>query len=121
MNLSTAPSLGQILWRGLRRLCPACGQGSMFQGYLTPRDRCTFCQLTFAPYRSDDAPAYFTIALIGHIIMPLLFWTESHYHPEAWVHLTIWIPLTLILALGTLPFIKGIVMAVIWRTKGHST
>jgi uncharacterized protein (DUF983 family) len=89
----------------------------MFQGYLTPLKSCQNCTLEFTPYRSDDAPAYFTIALVGHLILPAILWTEIHYSPQAWVHFILWLPLTILLTLILLPFVKGVVMAIIWRTK----
>ncbi len=117
MNLSPRPSLGQTLWRGLRRLCPSCGRGDMFGGYLIPHKSCSHCQLVFNSFRSDDAPAYFTIALVGHLIFPMILWAEIRLNWDAVTHFMVWLPLTIGLTLAFLPFIKGAVMAVIWRTK----
>lgn len=89
----------------------------MFGGYLTPLKACGSCGLNFEPYRSDDAPAYFTIALVGHIILPGIWWAELHFSMSSWTHFMVWLPLTILLTLTLLPFIKGAVMAAIWRTK----
>jgi uncharacterized protein (DUF983 family) len=35
--------------------------------------------------------------------------------------MVVWLPLTLLLGLTLLPFVKGAVMAVIWYTKRHSS
>ena len=40
MNPSNDRSVSafETFWRGLRRLCPRCGKGHMFSGYLSVRD-----------------------------------------------------------------------------------
>lgn len=117
MNLSSIPSLGQTLLRGLRRLCPSCGGGKMFRGYLTPHSSCQQCGLNFEACRSDDAPAYFTVALVGHLILPAILWIELRYNLSVFAHFILWLPLTIVLTIALLPFIKGAVMAIIWRTR----
>jgi uncharacterized protein (DUF983 family) len=102
------------LFRGLRRACPCCGEGGLFSGYVTPQRSCNRCGLEFAPYRADDAPAYFTIFAVGHVIVPSMLILEQCLHPETWVHLALWVPLTLGLSLALLPRIKGAVIGVQW-------
>jgi uncharacterized protein (DUF983 family) len=105
------------LWRGLRRRCPRCGEGRMFAGYLSVRETCEVCNMAFEPLRSDDAPPYFTLFIVGHVVIGLylLLWPYMPF-PD-WVHALIWCSLTLVLSLVLLPFVKGGVMAVIFRTK----
>jgi len=106
-----------IFWRGFRRLCPRCGQGRMFAGYLSVREACEACKMAFEPLRSDDAPPYFTLFIVGHLVISLylLLWPYMPY-PD-WVHAVIWCSLTLVLSLVMLPFVKGGTMAIIFRTK----
>jgi uncharacterized protein (DUF983 family) len=103
--------------RGLRRRCPRCGEGRMFAGYLSVREACEVCSMPFEPLRSDDAPPYFTLLIVGHVVVGLylLLWPYIPF-PE-WVQALIWCTLTLVLSLVLLPFVKGGVMAVIFRTK----
>ncbi len=107
----------ETVWRGFRRLCPRCGEGRMFAGYLSVREACAVCKMAFEPLRSDDAPPYFTLFIVGHLVVSLylLLWPYMPF-PD-WVHALIWCSLTLVLSLALLPFIKGGVMAVIFRTK----
>jgi len=114
-----APSWTTALLRGCRRKCPRCGAGAMFRGYLTIAEKCAVCELPFEPLRADDAPAYFTIAIVGHIVVTGLLMLESYVHPPYWVQLAIWLPATLIMALGLLPYLKGAVMAVIYCSHGE--
>ena len=62
---SEKSGLGTVLSRGWRRKCPHCGEGAMFKGYLTPRENCDSCGQAFEPLRSDDAPPYITMAIVG--------------------------------------------------------
>jgi uncharacterized protein (DUF983 family) len=106
-----------VFWRGFRRLCPRCGEGRMFSGYLSVREACEACKMEFEPLRSDDVPPYFTLFIVGHVVVSLylLLWPIMPF-PD-WVHALIWCSLALVLSLTLLPFVKGGVMAVIFRTK----
>lgn len=107
----------QLLKRGACRRCPQCGQSCLFEGYLTPRPACEVCGLNFEVIRSDDMPAYFTIAIVGHILLPLIYWSEVNFDLSMWEHMCIWLPATIILTLGMLPSIKGVAMGIVWSTK----
>lgn len=88
----------------------------MFSGYLTVPESCLSCGLAFEPLRADDAPAYFTVFIVGHVIVIGLLALEKYDHPALWVQSAIWIPLTLILTVGLLPFVKGAVMGAIYAS-----
>ena len=109
-------SLLTSILRGLMRRCPRCGRGRLFAGYLVLREACPDCALDLRNVRADDAPPYFTIFLVGHIVIPGVLWMEKGFHPEAWVHAAVWGPATLILTLTLLPVIKGAVVGAIWAT-----
>ncbi|MAU41458.1 MAG: hypothetical protein CMF31_07535 [Kordiimonas sp.] len=99
---------------GLRRRCPACHQGKSFAGYLKIADHCDSCAEPVGNIRCDDVPPYFTITIVGHIVVPLIVYTESRYHPPEWLHMAIWPALTLMLTLILLPYIKGGVLGAMW-------
>jgi uncharacterized protein (DUF983 family) len=40
-------SLRRNLWRGLRKKCPVCGGGKLFNGWLTMKERCPTCGFKF--------------------------------------------------------------------------
>ncbi|MFH1803719.1 MAG: DUF983 domain-containing protein [Pseudomonadota bacterium] len=108
------------LGRGLRRKCPNCGHGFAFSGYLKLRTACECCDHPIGEYRCDDAPPYFTIFLVGHIVIPGVLAMEQSGSPSMALQLGIWIPVTIGLCLGLLPFIKGGVLGTQWamRIKG---
>ena len=63
----------QSMLRGLKGRCPACGEGKLFSRYLKVQPTCSHCGLDLAKYTADDGPAYFTILIVGHLVVaPLL-------------------------------------------------
>jgi uncharacterized protein (DUF983 family) len=103
------------LRRGWRGRCPRCGDGALFGGFLKMRSHCPTCAMVFEPYRADDAPAYFTIVAVGHIIVPLVLVLERYGNqPPLWFHAVLWLPLSVVLALLLLPRIKGAVISLLW-------
>lgn len=100
--------------RGLRRRCPRCGQGRLFNGYLKQASECAHCGQPLAKFRADDAPAYFTILIVGVLVVPIMLAIEMLYHPETWVFEVIVLPLTVLLTLALIPFIKGAYIASLW-------
>lgn len=107
--------------RGFRRACPKCGEGRLFTGYLTPRPVCGHCGVdTGQIYTADIAP-YFTILIVGHLIVPALLVSEQLAHPDMWLQAAIWPTLALLLTLWFLPRVKGCIMGVMWALgmRGH--
>jgi uncharacterized protein (DUF983 family) len=105
------------LVRGLHRRCPNCDRGRLFRGYLKVASRCETCGHDLGQYRADDAGPYFTVLLIGHLVIgPLLFF------PFVWkasvgLVLGATMPLVLVLTLALLPVVKGAVIGVLWGVK----
>ena len=48
----------------------------MFQGYLSVATKRRRCGLDFETIRSDDIAPYFTVLIVGHLIVPLLLIIE---------------------------------------------
>jgi len=47
------PKLKTVLWRGMRRRCPHCGEGRVFKGWLKLHDRCPACGLQLLNDQGD--------------------------------------------------------------------
>lgn len=105
--------------KGLKRKCPKCGKGNLFDGYLTVRDGCSECGQDFTHQRADDGPAYLTILIVGHIMAPVLHITFVHWRPEPWVLATVLCSLTVVLCLVLLPRIKGMIVGFQWAKRMH--
>ncbi len=101
------PPWGAALFRGVRGLCPACGKTHIFAGYLKVVPECTNCGAPVGSLRADDAPPYFTIFIVGHLLAPLIFTVETTWHPALGLQAAIWLPLSLLLTLGLLRPVKG--------------
>ena len=105
--------------RGLKSTCPACGIGALYRKYLKVHDHCPTCNEALHHHRADDAPAYFTIVIVGHIVIAGLLLLEQTYAPSTFVHLAIWIPLLLALSLLLLPIVKGALISLQWAFRMH--
>ena len=93
--------------RGLKGRCPACAKGSLFWAYLKVQPNCEACGHDLARYPADDGPAYFTILLVGHlVIVPLLLLPIIWQAPAIYTIPATLIPLAAI-TLALLPRVKG--------------
>jgi len=91
----------------------------LFRAYLKVNDSCPVCGEDLHHHRADDAPAYFTITIVGHIVVAGALLLEKGYAPETWVHMALWVPLTLVLCLALLPMIKGALVGLQWAYRMH--
>ncbi len=109
---------GRLL-RGLTGRCPSCGEGRMFRAFLKVADNCNACGEELHHHRADDFPAYCVIFIVGHIVVPLMYAVELAFAPAYWLHMAIWLPLTLILTIGLLQPVKGAIVALQWQLGMH--
>ena len=93
--------------RGLRGRCPACGQGRLFQGFLSLRPACEHCGLDYDFADAGDGPAVFVILIGGAIVVFAALMTEVVYQPPYWLHAVLWLPLILIVTLAPLRLDQG--------------
>ncbi len=109
------PALGLAMRRGLMNRCPVCGQGRVFKGFLKLQPECTHCGTQLGRLRPDDAAPYAVILLVGHILMPPVFWIERSYQPPMWLHMALWLPLFAIVSTLLLRPVKGAIVGVFCR------
>jgi uncharacterized protein (DUF983 family) len=70
-------------------------------------------------HRADDAPPYFTILIVGHFIVAGVMMVEEYFHPDYWIHILMWFPLTIGLSLWFLPRVKGALIGLQWALRMH--
>jgi uncharacterized protein (DUF983 family) len=120
MSSTSAPAASPVLTgllRGLRRRCPNCDAAPLFRGYIKVQPRCSACGHDLEQYRADDAGPYFTVLIMGHLVIgPLLFFPFIWKAPLALVVGGL-LPLLLVVTLLALPIIKGAVVGVLWGIK----
>ncbi len=105
--------------RGGRHHCPACGAGGLFTSYLKVANTCAACGEALHHHRADDAPPYFTILIVGHVLVGGMLTLEQTLTPPSWVHAVIWLPLTVVLCLLVLPVTKGALVGLQWALRMH--
>lgn len=110
---------GLYLLRGMLGRCPACGEGKLFRAFVKVADRCPACGEDLHHHRADDFPAYLTIFLVGHLVVPLAMYVEIAHQPSYWFHAAVWGPLVIILSIGLLQPIKGMIVALQWHMGMH--
>jgi uncharacterized protein (DUF983 family) len=104
---------------GIAGRCPRCGRGKLFSGFLTLAPRCGSCGLDFDFADAGDGPAVFVCLFAGFLVVGAALWTEMTFEPPYWVHLVIFLPLTLIVCLGLLRPLKGLLIALQYRNKAE--
>lgn len=102
---------------GITGRCPRCGEGKLFNGFLTLAPGCTACGLDYAFADSGDGPAAFVILIIGVIVVGLALWLDVNYAPPLWVHFILWVPLAIVLSLVAMRSFKGILINMQYRNK----
>jgi uncharacterized protein (DUF983 family) len=106
-------------WAGLLGRCPRCGQGNAFAGFLDLREKCDHCGLDFGFADAGDGPAVFVCLIGGFLVLGAALWTEIVYEPPFWVHLALFMPLTIIVCGGLLRPMKGLLIALQFRNKAE--
>ena len=105
---------GAILGR-----CPRCGAPTMFHRIASFRDRCAACGLDYTSFDVGDAAAPFLIFLVGAVVVVGAIWLELSRSPPWWVHVVVWVPLTVGLTLALLRIAKGVLLALEYKTDAR--
>jgi len=104
---------------GLAGRCPRCGQGQLFNGFLTTAPSCRACGLDFDFADAGDGPAVFIMMFVGFLVVGAALVVELKFEPPIWVHMVLWLPLVLVLALGILRPLKGFMIALQYQTRSR--
>jgi uncharacterized protein (DUF983 family) len=107
------------LLTGLKGNCPRCGHGKLFDGFLRVAPACQFCGLNLSFADSADGPAVFVTLIGGFIVLGAALWTDMRYEPPLWVHLVVFLPLTIIVCLALLRPAKATLIALQYRNKAE--
>src|SRR5215470_4754827 len=99
--------------RGAAQRCPNCGEGHLYRKYLKVQ-ACEACGNDNTRYPADDAPPYFTILIVGHVIVAPLLIFPWIWQANVWLVLATVLPALLIATLAFLPVVKGAVVGLHW-------
>ena len=107
-----SPFVAGILCR-----CPNCGEGPLFQGFLKPVSRCESCGTDLSFAADTEGPAVFIILIVGFVIVGAAAVVEALFHPAPLVHLVLWLPSTVILALALMRPLKATMVALQYQNQ----
>jgi uncharacterized protein (DUF983 family) len=101
-------------------LCPRCGRGRLFAGYLQIAPSCSACGLDYAMFDAGDGPAVFVILIVGAVVAGGALFVEFTFHPPYWVHAVLWLPLVLVLSFSLLRLIKSLLLVLQYRHQART-
>jgi uncharacterized protein (DUF983 family) len=97
----------EFMKRGFNKKCPKCAKSPIFIKYIKTYNKCKNCGLKLSDYKSDDGPAYVTIFIVGHILIPTILLVEKFFSPSLIIQMIFWPLLTILTSLWLLPRVKG--------------
>lgn len=99
--------------RGFRQRCPVCGRGVLFRAYLKLAEKCACCGDRLGEIRADDGPAWATILVVGHLMVPFFLIAVRADAPN-WIYFGVLGPAVVVLTAILLPRMKGVFAALLW-------
>ena len=97
--------------------CPRCGEGRLFDGFLTVVDRCDACGLELAANDSGDGPAVFLVFILGALGVPVAFLIDMWFTVPLYVPGLVTAVLVVTLAIVLLRPTKSYVLALQFRHR----
>ena len=107
-------NVAQALRRGAIGRCPRCGKGRLFDGYLAIVGACDGCGERLGVYRAADGPAFFTMTIVGLLLVPVLGFSFVAFRPDPVTLLLVTLAAMTVLTLILLRVIKGAFVAYLW-------
>jgi len=105
--LAVTPKMLTAMRRGVAGRCPVCGQGQLFAGWLRVIDVCSVCAAPLGDIRADDAPPYFTVFIVAHVVIGAQVAVERAFTLSVATEMMIFLPGTLLLTLALIRPVKG--------------
>lgn len=104
---------------GARGLCPRCGTGHIFSGFIKVRDHCEVCGLRYDFADPADGPAVFVqlFACVPGVVFIIML--EIIARPGLWVHLAVGLPVLILTTLLPMRPIKGWLIAAQYATRAQ--
>ena len=98
-------------------LCPRCGSRTLFAGWTRFADRCSACGLDLTRFNVGDGPAAFLTLIVGAVVVILALWLQLAATPPWWLHVLLWVPLTVAGVILGLRVAKGALLVSEDRNK----
>ncbi|MEJ8475448.1 DUF983 domain-containing protein [Roseibium algae] len=96
---------------GIKGRCPRCGEGHLFNGFLTLKPKCECCGLDYSFADPADGPAFFVICFGCIPAVAFAMWLEIAHTAPYWIHLVTTLPIILLTCIPPLRPLKGWLVA----------
>ena len=100
-------------------LCPRCGARTLFEGLARFAPQCAACGLDYAQFNVGDGPAAFLTMVVGALVVGLALWVQLSFEPPFWVHVVLWVPLTVAAVVWGLRAGKAALLAIEYQRQAH--
>jgi len=97
--------------------CPKCFNQKVFKKFLELNDKCKFCGLDFHKINIGDAAIWFSMFLTSIILGAGVLLLEMNFHPSFYIHILVWIPLTVLFSIIFLRFFKYLFIYLYFKGK----
>jgi uncharacterized protein (DUF983 family) len=119
MQTITERNTKAAMLNGFCKTCPNCGRGRLLNGYLTVAETCESCGQDLTHQRADDGPAYLTIVIVGHVLVPLLVPAYRLWDVPPAVMAGGFSIAAIALSMILLPRLKGALIGFQWAKRMH--
>ncbi|MGE0283919.1 MAG: DUF983 domain-containing protein [Rhizobiaceae bacterium] len=109
----------QAMARGARGYCPRCNDTRLFMRFLKPVSHCENCGQDWSLQRADDFPAYVSIFLTGHLLVPFIGVLLLAFDMSTAMVMAVLMPVAIAMLLAFLQPAKGAVIAMQWWLGMH--
>ena len=97
--------------------CPRCRARTLFAGVISFAPQCRSCGLDVSGFNVGDGPAAFLTLIIGAPVSALAIWLQLAAEPPFWVHVVLWLPLTIFAVLAGLRYGKAKLLTAEYRRR----
>lgn len=92
---------------GLTGRCPRCGKGTIFDGFLALKARCSACDLDLSTADTGDGPAFFASFIGGFALLAVGVWMQVSLNPPFWAYVLLFVA-GAVLIVGMIRPLKGL-------------
>lgn len=96
---------------GILGLCPRCGKGHLFAGFLKLRQSCEVCGLDYSFADPADGPAFFVICFACIPTVLLAVWLDVSWEASVWIQILVTGPFMILTCIPPLRPLKGWLVA----------
>lgn len=107
--------ISKVVFRGV---CPVCGDGKLYAKLLDVCDKCAACGAELGKHDAADGPAFFVMFIVSILVFFMAMVLEVVATPPLWLHMVVWMPVTIGLSVYLLRIFKAWMIALECR---HNT